>query len=354
MGRKREPDLLGEWLSGGGPESDIVMSTRIRLARNVRGFPLKAKLASEDEALLYEHLKRRIDAARLAKDLTTLDLEELTEIQRLVLVERHLISHEHANGEGERGVVHDEAGSLALMLNEEDHLRIQVMVAGLRLDEAFERATKVDNRLQQKLEFAFHERFGFLTSCPTNVGTGMRVSVMLHLPALVFTKQIDKVFNAVSKMNLAVRGFYGEGTKALGDFYQISNQVTLGKAPEALLEDVKRVLPKIVSFEREVRNQVMRGDRVVVEDRVWRACGLLGHARSISSDEAFELLSMVRMGVHLGILGHLDIRRVNELFLLGQPGHLQTVQGSGQSLEPSERDALRATMIRQRLVAPAN
>jgi protein arginine kinase len=225
------------------------------------------------------------------------------------------------------------------------------MVSGLRLDEAFERATKVDNRLQQKLEFAFHERFGFLTSCPTNVGTGMRVSVMLHLPALVFTKQIDKVFNAVSKMNLAVRGFYGEGTKALGDFYQISNQVTLGKPPEALLEDVKRVLPKIVSFEREVRNQVMRGDRVVVEDRVWRAYGLLGNARSISSDEAFELLSMVRMGVHLGILGQLDIRRVNELFLLGQPGHLQAVHGNGQALEATERDAVRATMIRQRLTA---
>jgi protein arginine kinase len=269
----------------------------------------------------------------------------MDEIQRLALVESHVISLEHANSPGEREVVRDPDGSLALMLNEEDHLRMQVIASGLALDSAFERATKFDATLQGVIEFAFHPRFGFLTSCPTNVGTGMRISVMLHLPALVFTKKIDKVFNSVAKMNLAVRGFYGEGTKALSDLYQISNQVTLGRAPETLLDDLRRVLPKIISLERDVRVQVLETGRIALEDRVCRALGILRSARSLSSEEAFELLSMVRMGVHLAILDELGIEVVNQLFMLSQPGHLQASQG-GQPLEAAERDVVRARLIR--------
>lgn len=342
------PSVVGEWLRGIGPDSDIVVSTRIRLARNVSGFPFKARLSDEDAAILCDHLRKRVEAADLGPGLGYHAVDALDEVGRLVLIERRLISLEHANAEGERGVVCDSNGSLALMLNEEDHLRVQVIASGLALDDIFARALEISSNLESVLEFAFHPRFGFLTSCPTNVGTGMRISVMLHLPALVMTKQIDKVFNSVAKMNLAVRGFYGEGTKALSDLYQISNQVTLGRKPETLLEDVQRVLPKIVDFERDVRNQVLEGGRVQLEDRVWRALGILRSARTMSSEEAFELLSSVRMGVHLGILPMLDIPTLNHLFMVCQPGHLQISQG-GQALEAAERDELRARFIREKL-----
>jgi len=341
--------LLGEWLRGTGPDSDIVISSRIRLARNVIGFPLRARLGDEDEGVLCRHLKDRIGPALGSARLHYQNLSTISEIERLVLVERHVISLEHANADGERFVGADETGSVALMLNEEDHLRVQLLRSGLRIDELFEQSHQVSRGLEQVLDFAFHPRFGYLTSCPTNVGTGMRVSVMLHLPALASTKQIDKVFNAVSKMNLAVRGFYGEGTKALSDFYQISNQVTLGKAPDALLDDVRKALPKIIAFERSVREQLLKGDQSsAFLDKIWRALGTLRHARLMGSEEAFELLSSVRMGVHSGVLTGLDVDIVNELFMMIQPGHLQMSQGN-RSLEAAQRDEVRARLIRERL-----
>lgn len=347
--RESDGPALGEWLRGEGPESDIVISSRIRLARNVIGFPLRARLADEDEGVLCRHLRDRIGSKLGVSELEYQDLSKISEIERLVLVERHLISLEHANADGDRFVGADQAGSVALMLNEEDHLRVQLLRSGLRIDELFEQSHVVSRGLEQVLDFAFHPRFGYLTSCPTNVGTGMRVSVMLHLPALASTKQIDKVFNAVSKMNLAVRGFYGEGTKALSDFYQISNQVTLGKAPDALLDEVRKALPKIIQFERSMRDQLLRGDRSSqFLDKIWRALGTLRHARTMRSEEAFELLSSVRMGVHCGVLTELDVDTVNELFMLIQPGHLQMSQGN-RSLEAVQRDEVRARLIRERL-----
>lgn len=342
------PPPLGEWLRGEGPESDIVISSRIRVARNVIGFPLKARLSTDEEGVLCGHLRKRIAEALPGEQLTYQDVKPMSEIERQVLVERHLISLDHANAGGQRGVATDPAGSLALMVNEEDHLRIQVLGAGLAIQELFDRTQSIMRSLERSIDFAFHPRFGYLTSCPTNVGTGMRISVMLHLPALVQSKHIEKVFNAVAKMNLAVRGFYGEGTKALSDFYQISNQVTLGKTPEELLDSVRPVLPKIVMFERELRDKILREDRLVLEDRVWRAFGTLTHARSMSSDEAFQLLSMIRMGVHVGLVPDLNIETVNELFLMAQPGHLQMLRG-GAGLEPKERDVVRAQLIRERL-----
>lgn len=336
---------VAEWLRGTGPESDIVISSRIRLARNVVGFPLRARMGEAESRQLCEHLQPRVAAAGVKPGLDYVALERMTDIERLVLVERHVISLEHANGLGDRGVATDEPGTIALMLNEEDHLRIQCLASGLDLTSIFERSQEVARKLSQVIDFAFHARFGYLTSCPTNVGTGMRVSVMLHLPALVFAKQIDKVFNSVSKMNLAVRGFYGEGTKALSDLYQISNQVTLGRSAEKLLEDVRRVLPKIVSFERDVRAQLLENDRLILEDKVWRALGILRTARTIASEEAFEHLSLVRMGVHLGLIDELDIESVNRTFNVCQPGHLQASQG-GQPLETRHRDIVRARLIR--------
>lgn len=339
---------IGEWLKGEGPDSDIVISSRIRTARNVLGFPLKARLSDEEAASLCEHLQEGVGSAGLPSDMDYVSLPQLDEVQRLVLVEKRAISLEHANAEGERAVVCNEEGALSIMLNEEDHLRLQVISSGLKLGEIFEKSRDIEARLENALEFAYHSRFGYMTSCPTNVGTGMRISVMFHLPALVFTKQIDKVFNSVAKMNLAVRGFYGEGTKALSDFYQISNQVTLGKTPDGLLEDVRRVVPKIISFEREIRKQVLEGDRVLLEDRVCRALGVLGFARSISSEEAFEKLSMVRMGIQLELIKELDIQTVNRLFTYCQPGHLQAAEG-GNVLESAERNVVRANFIREAL-----
>ncbi len=339
---------LGRWLEGSGPDSDVVVSARIRVARNVQGFPLKARLTETDERALCDHLEGKLAESSLAKRLEVVRLDQIDPIARLVLVERHVISLEHANATGRRSVAKDSEESVAVMLNEEDHLRIQVIGAGQRVDGCFEEALRLHDEFATVLPFMFHSRFGYLTSCPTNVGTGMRISVMLHLPALVFTKQIDKFFNAVAKMNLAVRGFYGEGTKALSDFYQVSNQVTLGKSPAALLDSVKQILPKIVEFERAVRKQLLESDRVMMEDRLWRAYGTLKHARSISSEEAFELLSFARMGVHAHVYPDLDIQKINQLFMLVQPGHLQTLHG-GSSLEPSKRDILRAACIRQSL-----
>ena len=339
---------VAEWLRGEGDDADIVISSRIRLARNIVGYPLRARLGEDDARELCEHVQPRVEAAGVAPGLSYLALDRMSEVERLVLVERHVISLEHANGLADRGVICDPVGSVALMLNEEDHVRIQCIASGLDLDRIFTRSREIAEKLSHVLDFAYHSRFGYLTSCPTNVGTGMRVSVMLHLPALVFAKQIDKVFNSVAKMNLAVRGFYGEGTKALSDLYQISNQVTLGRTAERLLEDVRRVLPKIVTFERDVREQLLDNDRLVLEDKVWRSLGILRTARTIASEEAFEHLSLVRMGVHLGLLEGLDMKTVNRTFNVCQPGHLQAAQG-GQPLDTRRRDIVRARLVRESL-----
>jgi protein arginine kinase len=236
---------------------------------------------------------------------------------------------------------------LSVMVNEEDHLRLQAIRAGFQVNEAHEDLRSIDERLDRELGFAFSKDFGYLTACPTNVGTGMRASVMFHLPALVFTKQIDKVFAGVTKINLAVRGFYGEGTQASGDFFQISNQITLGLAEVDILNALGRIVPKIVAYEREVRSHLLDKDRLRLEDKIWRALGTLRVARSISSEETMDLLSSVRLGVNLGLLTDVDIETVNELFILTQPAHLQKLEK--RELEPLERDVTRAEYIRDKL-----
>jgi protein arginine kinase len=235
------------------------------------------------------------------------------------------------------------------MVNEEDHLRIQGLCSGFQLRETWERVDEVDSRLEQHLDYAFSSQYGYLTVCPTNCGTGLRASVMLHLPALVMTRQIDKVFQAVSKINLAVRGLYGEGTQASGDFYQISNQPTLGKSEVEIIERIEGVIPKIIEYERTVRENLVEQKREVVEDKVWRAYGMLQTARTINSEETMDLLSAVRMGVNLRIIPNVEIRTVNELFIFTQPAHLQKLERA--ELNSPERDITRAKFIRNRLVS---
>ncbi|HLF94450.1 MAG TPA: protein arginine kinase [Planctomycetota bacterium] len=338
----------GEWLKGSGPDSDIVISSRVRLARNLARFPFLTRASDAERAEIHEAVRRALDKIGLGDNgHLYIELETTNEMTNRFLLERHLISRELANGSGDRGVLFNRSEMLAVMVNEEDHLRIQAIRAGFQLHDAFHDLQWLDDQLDRELEFAFSNEFGYLTACPTNVGTGMRASVMFHLPALVFTKQIDKVFSSVTKINLAVRGFYGEGTQASGDFYQISNQITLGKSEEEILDLLDRVVPKIVAYERAVREHLLEKDRLRLEDKICRAFGVLRSARSITSEETMDLLSAVRLGVNLGLLHDVGMPTVNELFILTQPAHLQRLEK--RDLTPEERDAARADFIRKHL-----
>jgi len=339
----------GEWLRGTGADSDIVISTRVRLARNIAGYPFVSRLQPPQQAELSQLLCESIVEGGVVPECDYFDLKVASQIERRLLVERHLISKEHEEAEGDRGVAirHNEA--LSIMVNEEDHLRIQALHSGFELNETWELINGVDTALGERVPYAFSERLGFLTACPTNVGTGMRASVMLHLPALEFAKQIEKVFHAVAKINLIVRGLYGEGTQASGNLYQISNQITLGKTEEEILQEIQGIIPEIIENERRARQFILERNRPQLEDRVWRAFGMLQHARVISSNETISLLSHLRLGVHLGILRELDIAAINQLFVQTLPAHLQVIEG--RELDSHTRDIARATYIRKCLGA---
>jgi protein arginine kinase len=337
----------GEWLRGTGPESDIVISSRVRLARNLAAYPFTNRAGPGQKAEIEGVLRARIDKLEVQPKLYYYNVPTLSTLDRQLLVERQLISRELASSEGPRGVALGELETVSVMVNEEDHLRLQVMRSGFSLDEAWQDIDKVDDLLEERVNYAFSEEFGYLTACPTNVGTGMRASVMLHLPALVLTKQIEKVFRALQKINLAVRGLYGEGSRASGDFYQISNQVTLGKSETTILSEIREVIPQIINYERQARNTLVRETRQALQDRVSRAFGTLCSATMMTSEETMDLLSSVRLGINLGLLEELSIPKVNQLFIQTQPAHLQKLMGA--SLDGEERNAARARYLRTRL-----
>ena len=335
------------WLAPGGPQGDIVLSTRVRLARNVAGRPFASRLRPEERQELEAYLRKAVLTALGPDHVTWFELADMPEIDRRCLVERHLISRELAAAEGQRGVAIDAAQRMAIMANEEDHLRLQVIFPGVQLQEAWLEADSIDNRLEEQVTYAFSPKLGYLTACPTNVGTAMRASVMLHLPSLALTKQIEKVFRAVARMRLAVRGLYGEGTQATGDIYQISNQASLGRSEEDILKTLGAVIPQIVAYEQQARQVLADESPMPLDDRIFRAWGILTHARTISSDETLALLSAVRLGVHLGRLQGVNIGTINDLFLLTRPGHIQKIRGA--ELSESQRDVARAEYIRKRL-----
>src|SRR3954465_4747435 len=338
----------GEWLRGSGPMSEIVISSRIRLARNLAGSPFLSRASRHQRQHLETKIRDIILASQISTQTLYVDLDSAPEIDRTLLVERHLISKPHATAEGARGVAVGEEESVSVMVNEEDHLRIQVLKSGLQLEEAWEQINQIDDVLESQLDFAFHPRFGYLTACPTNVGTGIRVSVMLHLPALKLTGEIEKVFRAAKEMRLAVRGLYGEGTEATGDFYQISNRTTLGKTEDEIISDFKHlVIPKIIDYEHHARRTLLNDRTVALDDKVFRALGALRFARLITSEDTLNFLSHLRLGVNLGRTKDIDVRTINELFLLTQPAHLQKLQG--KKLDGDLRRAARAEYIRQRL-----
>ncbi|MFQ5964860.1 MAG: protein arginine kinase [Candidatus Scalinduaceae bacterium] len=340
-------DKTGEWLRGSGKESDIVISSRIRLARNITGFPFLSRSNLKQKREIESLLKETINKSDITKELSYINLKNTNVVDKLFLVERHLISKEHAEGEGERGVAFGKSETISLMINEEDHLRIQVIRSGFELKNIWTIIDEIDNNIGENLNFAFSSRFGYLTACPTNVGTGMRASVMLHLPALGMTKHIEKVFNAVGKLGLVVRGLYGEGTKVSGDLYQISNQFTLGKSENEILEIIESVIPRITSYERMARKALILESKDQLEDRIWRSYGMLKVARMITSEEILQLLSQVRMGVNLGLINDIEIKTLNELFILTLPGHLQKLQG--RELDSTQRNIIRASYVRKRL-----
>lgn len=352
MIRSLTEDYGGIWLRNVGPESDVVMSTRIRLARNVDGRPFPGRIKEPARTELEKELCEAVRTAEISDALVYRNLGALSPLERQMLVERHIISRELANGSGDRGVSFGIRDFVSVMTNEEDHLRIQVIRAGFSVRAAFEAASEADRRLERRLPYAWHDKFGYLTACPTNCGTGMRVSVMMHLPALVLMKQIEKVFQAATKVGLVVRGFYGEGTNASGDFFQISNQRTLGMTEEQLLAVVERITPKIIEYERGVRQELRESNRNLLEDKVWRALAVLRYARKLTSDEAMERLSAVRLGAVTGLFPDVMIPDVNELFVLTQPAHLQAVRG--KEIGPPERDVLRASLVRDRLKPDKN
>ncbi len=338
-------NTTGEWLRGEGPDSDVVISSRVRLARNLAEYPFLSTASETERTEIYRAVTEAVATNAGWSDALSIDLTEADEINRALLVERHLISRQHAVGEGSRGVTVSTDETLALMINEEDHLRTQALRSGLQLDQIWKDVNEADDALSQQLAFAFDQQFGYLTACPTNVGTGIRVSVMLHLPALKLTKEIEKVARAARDMRLAVRGMYGEGTDAVGDLFQISNQTTLGKTEEEIISAFGRdIIPKIVEYEHAARESLVRHRMYQLDDKIWRAYGLLCNARCISSEETLALLSPIRMGIHLGRFSAFGQATLNELFLYTQPAHLQ--KRHGKPLEGEQRGVARAEHIR--------
>jgi protein arginine kinase len=333
---------------GQGLFSDVVISSRIRLARNAAGYAFLPCLSLEQQRAVLDHFKTALLGLKWGSEVFFVDVELASAVERELLTERHLISRRQSQGRGPRGVIVAESEAFAAMINEEDHLRLQVLAPGLDLHSCWERINRIDDKIEQQVEYAFDRRYGYLTACPTNLGTGIRVSVMLHLPALKMTGQIEKVLTAARDCDLAVRGLFGEGTDAVGDLFQLSNQVSLGVSEAEVVEDfVSRVVPKIAAYELEARRTLLEKKPRSLDDKIHRALGVLRNACLISSQEALFLLSNVRLGVNLGRIENVDIATLNELFMLTQPAHLQL--RAGRDLDADQRDTLRAEILRNRL-----
>ncbi len=336
------------WQMSPGPDADVVVSSRVRLARNIAGFPFVNRATPPQRHEIVRVVKHASFPPEWTAGIVWVDLQNATALDRTILVERHLISKQFADGESPRSVAISSDESLSLMVNEEDHLRMQVLLPGSRLADCYASVARLDESLERTLDFAYAQRWGYLTACPTNVGCGIRFSVMLHLPGLKLTNEIEKVRHAAKDLHLAVRGFYGEGSEAIGDFYQVSNQITLGRSEADIHEMFARlVVPQLVDYERSARSVLLQTNPSLVDDRVHRALGILRTARLLTSEEAMKFLSRVRLGVCLGRITDVDLQTVNRLFLQIQPAHLRVTTTSGES--DAELKETRAAMVRRTL-----
>ncbi|MEJ6949614.1 protein arginine kinase [Natronospora cellulosivora (SeqCode)] len=339
-------NYLINWMAKDGPESDIVLSSRVRLARNLENesYP---NFANDDTR---RSVSKKVHSAITRQNhlkLHYINMSDLPEIERELLVEKHLISPLHAKGNYEKGLFLNDKESVSIMLNEEDHIRIQVLAAGMQLNDVWEIANEIDDTLESQLDFAFSEKWGYLSTCPTNVGTGLRASIMIHLPALNLRKNINKMLRAVSQLGLAVRGLYGEGSESLANIYQISNQVTLGHSETDIIDNLGSVSKQIIEQEKQARKILLEENEVNLKDTVRRSLGTLKYAYRISSEEAMKLLSNVKLGIDLGIIEGVDNKILRELMILIRPAHIQKL--NGKELESIDRDIKRSELIQARL-----
>lgn len=338
---------IPDWMHPEGPDSDIVISSRARLARNIPGFPFVHRAGGEK---LTEIVDMVLEAATSAgfDAATFIRSDDLDEVRRVMLVERHLISP-NLPGEGDgRGVLVRQGESSSILVNEEDHLRIQSMSSGFNPLRAWEEVDSIDDRLAKAIPFSFSRQYGYLTACPTNMGTGLRVSVLIHLPALVLTKDIQRMIRSAGQIGLTVRGYYGEGSDVVGNLFQISNHVSLGKAEREIVNEINTAVSRIVEYEKRAADTLLREAKSQIEDKIFRSVGILKSARVLSTGEFMNLSSAVRLGLFLRVLSRPDLHSLNELVVLTQPGHLQSRQG--HQLDSTERDVVRADLVRERFL----
>src|ERR1700742_20706 len=330
-----------------GPHDRIVMSSRVRLARNIRDAAFPGWAKKPERVRILDIIRPAVATLPEMKDSFAESMDNLSTLDKQILVERHLISREHAAKSSGSGLVFNREETLCVMINEEDHMRMQALRPGLQIRNAWNAINQIDSELEQKLDYAFNPDLGYLTACPTNIGTGIRVSAMLHLPGLVLDEQINPIIQSVNKLGLAVRGLYGEGTEALGNVFQVSNQMTLGESETVIVERLEKVLSQIIEHEENARQTLMEKKAKFVFNHIGRAYGILANAHSITSKETMNLLSLMRLGVDMGLFPGTSRSLVDELFLVTQPAHLQ--KQHSEKLSAEERDLLRADMVRERL-----
>jgi protein arginine kinase len=336
------------WLADCGPDEDIAISSRIRLARNIEGAPFPIAASPEQMEQTRNAIEMAVNKSRcLGSSVVSFRMEELEELDKQVLFERRLVSNEFTGKESGASLFVRQDESSGVMINEEDHLRIQALRPGFQLDEVWKAINKLDAQLEKQLPYAYDSKLGYLTSCPTNVGTGLRASVMMHLPGLVLSGQINAAIQGISKLGMAVRGIYGEGTENLGNLFQVSNQSTLGESEEQILDRLGGVIKQLINHEKNARLSLLENNQYFLLDHVGRSYGVLRHAYVLSSEEALNSLSGIRFGVDMGMFSSVDLHTVNELFLIINPAHLQKF--ARKNLDQKERDVFRATLVRERL-----
>jgi len=335
------------WLDGRGRHADVVISSRIRLARNLKQFGFPNRATSQKLAQVVESIKNCLDRTPELAGAMFVDVSALDELDRQFLMERRLISPQFIKLERPCGLIIGPNEVISIMINEEDHLRIQALQSGLELDRTWQLLRRIDDAFARTLEFAYSDQFGYLTACPTNTGTGMRVSVFIHLSGLALSGRMEKIVSEMAPSEVAIRGFYGEGTDILGNIFQISNQLTLGRTEQAIVRRIENMAEQLIQFEQQASSELLKQNPVLVEDRVYRAIGTLKYARMLNSVEAVNLLSMLRLGSALGLISSIDYRLLNELLVLIQPAHLQKTNGS--VMNSQERDIMRIKLIRKRL-----
>ncbi len=335
------------WMLGNGPESDIILSSRIRLARNIADIPFPSGLDAERAKTVVDNVRNSLSSSESDLEFRDYIMQKLPSMERQSLVERHLISPELSKNYTKGAALISSDEIVSIMVNEEDHIRIQTILPGLQIKKSWEMASEIDDLLEQSLEYAYSENWGYLTSCPTNVGTGMRASVMVHLPALNITGNVNRILQAVTHIGLTIRGLYGEGTEIVGNIFQISNQITLGRAEEEIIDNLAAVTKQIIDKEKEARKILLESNRIQIEDKIWRSWGIMKNARLMNSQECMKLLSDIRLGVNLNIIGNIPTQLLNEIMIETQTASIQ--KNCGKELTAGERDIIRAELVRNKL-----